>query len=565
MSPTDVILTDYQEKMIHETINSCAHGLLLWWKMGTGKTIAAISLLSNYPNQSIIICPRNLHNTWKAELIKFGPLKNKISFIFYDELTKLFGMQTLKNIIVIFDEAHNLTNFINKSQNISKIIKLLKTAYKVFLLTGTPIDKDIADIVPLINIAANEEIVPYNNHKFKKLYFRDNIALGVMRGYLYEIARMGYMGMVGVPFAYASGLVVNPSFLPLFLFGTILTYFKYSWKNKVSDYRLLDKQKLSNDIYEYVNYYDSSYDKSYTENYPTTKFHKKYVEYSDYQVDVWYSLTQQTVSSEQLLKLDISSEDDVEYFSKTIDTETYYNRGVFIGNLDDKKFCDKFYDILDIAKGKRAVFYSSSLKAGSSLFMSFLEDKGISYIFLDNKITLKQMNSILDEFKNTTTFLILHPVYTEGITIKGAEQFHIIEPIWSFAKKQQVLARVARYGSHSHLPKDKRHVDIYEWICTSMDFIDTWKKQTDTWFKNNRVALWSIDYRSFDEFNTPDMEIIENEKILDTDNFAKIVMKRQIKKKVSCCIKFPSKKQDAQCMRTLKKRCSVKKCKTKKD
>ena len=114
--------------------------------------------------------------------------------------------------------------------------------------------------------------------------------------------------------------------------------------------------------------------------------------------------------------------------------------------------------MLKIAKGKRAVFYSSSMEAGSKLFMLFLQDQEIEYIFLDNGITVQKMNSILEEFKNRTVFLIIHPVYTEGITIKGAEQLHLMEPIWSFSKKQQVLARVARYRSHTHLPKTDRHV-----------------------------------------------------------------------------------------------------------
>ena len=80
-------------------------------------------------------------------------------------------------------------------------------------------------------------------------------------------------------------------------------------------------------------------------------------------------------------------------------------------------------------------------------------------------------------------------------------------------------------------------------------------------YKHNRVVLWSVNYRSFDEFNTPDMEIVENEKILDTDNFAKIVMKKQTKKTISCCIKFPSSRQEGECIKKIKKKCSVKKCK----
>jgi SNF2 family DNA or RNA helicase len=576
---TEPLITKYQQRMVHQTISSCDHGLLLWWKMGTGKTIAALTLLLNYPGvNTIIVCPKNLHNSWLIEMAKVPKINNKITFMFYGNLDKLFKNINFNKTILIFDECHHLAKYIHASKEVSKNIHLLNSSYKIYLLTGTPIDKDFADIVPLINIAAGKEVIPYNNHTFKKRYFKDDVLLGITRGYLFEVGRMIFIGAVGLPITglgmlggiqTASGattLGINYYFFPLFILGTVLTYLKYAYYNDVSDYKYLDKHKLSNDIVNYINYYDSVYDKTYLLNYPTKTIHKKNVSYSEYQVRIWYSLTEETVSKKTIMELDITTKEDVDYFSKTLDYETYFTKGVLIGNLHNVfgKYCKKFYEILEIARGKRAVFYSSSMHSGSSLFMSFLDDNDIKYLFLDNNISLSKLKFIINKFKNTTTFLILHPVYTEGITIYGAEQFHLLEPIWSLAKKQQVLARVARYGSHSHLPQSKRHVDIYEWICTTPNFAKLWAEQMLSWVKSSKVALWSVDYRRFNEFSTPDQEISAKEKKLGTDDFATVVMNKQAKHNIDCCIKFPNMSQEKACIKKINKRCTGKsKCKIK--
>ena len=80
--------------------------------------------------------------------------------------------------------------------------------------------------------------------------------------------------------------------------------------------------------------------------------------------------------------------------------------------------------------------------------------------------------------KNSTIFLLLHPIYTEGITIFGAEQIHILEPIPNLSKKEQLIARVVRYKSHDHLPPEKRHVDIYQWSCEITSILDNTKSGT---------------------------------------------------------------------------------------
>ena len=39
-----------------------------------------------------------------------------------------------------------------------------------------------------------------------------------------------------------------------------------------------------------------------------------------------------------------------------------------------------------------------------------------------------------------------------------------MKPVWNNAKLRQIIGRVARYKSHTHLPKKDRHVNVYKLV-----------------------------------------------------------------------------------------------------
>ena len=51
----------------------------------------------------------------------------------------------------------------------------------------------------------------------------------------------------------------------------------------------------------------------------------------------------------------------------------------------------------------------------------------------------------------------------EGVTLKGTAQLHVLEPVFNNQILKQIIGRVVRYKSHSHLNKESRHVNIYIW------------------------------------------------------------------------------------------------------
>ena len=69
--------------------------------------------------------------------------------------------------------------------------------------------------------------------------------------------------------------------------------------------------------------------------------------------------------------------------------------------------------------------------------------------------------------------LILDQSYSEGISIKEADEFHLLDPCDSVAKNEQTKARVVRLGSH----RDPRAVvTIYEWVSTLGTLADLFQR-----------------------------------------------------------------------------------------
>lgn len=213
------ILLEHQLKTVRYLVSRCRnqHGLLLFHSLGSGKTNLALFLKKNFPlSNLVLILPYGLDKQWiNAARI----LDVKIDLILtYNSLSpELLAKHanTIKNSILVVDEAHHLIDMIkniSEGSNIEdsdedsdeeetfdkvkgkykkkkkakmtkesknallSVLDIFKSAKKVLLLTGTPIKNDLGDIRWLINIAAGKEVVPYNIMEFTKNYYKSNKA-----------------------------------------------------------------------------------------------------------------------------------------------------------------------------------------------------------------------------------------------------------------------------------------------------------------------------------------------------------------------------------------------------
>lgn len=140
----------------------------------------------------------------------------------------------------------------------------------------------------------------------------------------------------------------------------------------------------------------------------------------------------------------------------------------------------------------------------------------------DTSKTLQE--KIIKEFRDgKINVLFLDPDYTEGITIYDAEQMHIMEPIASYPKLQQVRARVARNGSHPRTYTDSESkevqvqpqdilVEIFEWRCDLSWFVGhVFNKTAVTeWTRGDGITQNFFQWwNRIAQSSTPDMQAIE--------------------------------------------------------
>jgi hypothetical protein len=277
---------------------------------------------------------------------------------------------------------------------------------------------------------------------------------------------------------------------------------------------------------------------------------------------MWMELTQNVLNIETIKELSVETEEDIRFVSDQVDLESYINNGIMIGNVSDgKTFSPKFEEILKVADGKRAVFYSNKLESGLNNFKKFLKHNDKQFLYLDKNMDDAEKTSMLEEFKTTTTFLLLHPMYTEGISIQGAEQLHILEPLTHLAKKEQLIARVIRYKSHEHLPANKRHVKVYQWACEMKTFLGMLKRKISSmnkWFEYDSDVFYRHKFNTYSQNISPDSIALEKGINLSRDEqvlSAVVNHYNEYSKKPTCCIDFPTVEQFDECMAKRGKKC----------
>lgn len=609
----ELVLNKHQIEPTYKLIYKCKeqHGLLLWYMMGTGKTISALTLIFNYPKKDVLImCPKDLTFVWKNELKKIK-LNNKITFLNYECDVTTQKLEKIKGKILILDEIQHLVTKLKIGNDISKKMSLLKGSCKTLALTGTPIYTQVTDLSYIINIVSGKSLVPINYTEFKYEYYKVVKTRSIIFGQIIPLISTlssftaAFFTLKGGVFQFNDIFLNNNSIIKRGIdffsfpgerdlhFGflknalernkklkTVLTGVRYetiilaslftlaiSFKlfllfanYKMDELRKLDTKKLVDKIKDYTLYYRVP---DNTDLYPSQKRIYKVVDYSSWQLDAWIKLTQSYADTKFIKDLNIKENEDVEYYSKKLNMDVYKNNGILIGNLSSSKdeYSPKFHEILQTAKGKRAVFYSSFTNNGICKFREFLKSKNIKHLYLDSGISNDTKTAVLQEFKDTTTFLLLHPSYTEGITIAGAEQLHLIEPITLLSKKEQVISRVVRYMSHTHLPKNERHVVIYQWYCENKSFlskINKFASSVKNWIKLAPEAFYTFNYTNFEQDLTPDSLVIKEEQInIENDKGLTKYLQEKNKTSINCCIKFPSRSQQATCNKVFSN-CSLK-------
>ena len=460
-------------------------GLLINHGLGTGKTFLSLGYCEQQQERQVyILIPQSLKSNWVIQMEEFGvKSKSHYHIISFKDAVDSLANHDFKNDIVIIDEAHRFVELVRfgGQHDLGKYANFysqIQKSYKILLLTGTPIYIQSSDLAYHFNLVAGEEVLPFNQERFRnqytsidynKSYWRGHLSESVLLKTVLPIVSMFALMVVAPPAVIFPGMVAAGAALPL-----INANYSVGPQGN-NQLRYLNVQKLKNLSQKYVSFYEvnTSFDLS---QFPTTTETTKEVDYSRSQIDYYLDLLDKRLDSKQLsLLLDESTTSrdfkngNLYIQSSTIQEDILKKPGAGreIGNFSlNEKSAPKFDSLkntIQTSKGP-VVVYSSYFENGILKLSDFLTQNKMDHEILNPYDPIEKQISTLKRYnQGQVSILLLHPEFTEGISLHGTAQLHILEPIMISQLFKQIKGRVVRYKSHAHLSEDLRKVDLYIW------------------------------------------------------------------------------------------------------
>lgn len=496
-------------------------GLLINHYMGTGKTYLGIGFAESFTDKPVIIlAPKFLESNWINSIHSYGVSdSSRYQFISYDDAPHKLKNIDITNYIILADEVHNLIKYmrtLNQEINTkyTEVYMKLRQAYKILGLTGTPIYGDESDIAFVLNLVSGQDVMPFNQETFRLAYTKILPYRQFFRGYLTE---NNYLFIHGMPLVFGQffGAMFGMYGMMAGMFIPSISFAGLNWWLDLNSYKLrkLDVEKMQDLMSNYVSYF--RFDESKFKDFPAQDFEVKTIAYNKHQYSFFLRLVEgdlPTAELQRLLKNEPIkySDDYVKINSSNIHEQLYSSigSGRDIGNFD---FIDdegqvieppKFMEVYHHLKqyDEPTVIYSNYYETGILAFKEFLlrQQYNKPFAIIKPDLSMQEVNDIVSSYnKGDIKLLLLHPDITEGISLKGTQYLHILEPMLNPTVLEQVVGRARRFQSHSHLPKNKQTVHVRMWQSTSSTWDPTLGEvYRANWYKRYRelsyMSRWGI-------------------------------------------------------------------------
>lgn len=437
------------------TPGSPYRGLLIYHKIGSGKTCTSIRIAQNWKKKKmniIILVPAflkdNYYDELRSQCVNFEFISkkdaetlnnSKYNSDIYKNIikksnklidkhykiysyNKFFDMIDKKNIrlsntLMIIDEIQNIVS--DDGIYYSKLYKLINRKhnnFKLVIMSGTPIFDKPHEIALTINLLLSDTKMPIGND-FYNLFVKNNTIYNIN---LFKQFIKGYISYYGGAPSY-----VYPKIKTQYLkckmtdyqFNIYKKYIKKNGTDFFSKERIASNFVFPNKI-------------SYKNNYKNIKKNIK-----QYSIKIYY-----------LLKLIKKSKGNIFIYSNFI------NNG----------------GILHLARILEIYGYNNYSKNGSgkNTFAIWSSSESPHY-----KNTIKNIfNNVNNIDGKFIKIIIGSPSIKEGISLFNVRQVHILEPYWNFSRLDQIIGRAYRYCSHKFLPKKDRNVVIYIYLSVYKNF-----------------------------------------------------------------------------------------------
>jgi superfamily II DNA or RNA helicase len=473
------IPTIHQQETVDYFMNSKYKGLLLYHKVGSGKTCTSLliadKMLRRDKRKEInneepiikkvyILSPGSLRKTWINEYCNVCGYKKEYISKYFIFITYNFAVSKrlpkFDNSLVIIDEVHNLINGVkNISPNFTIIYdSLMKANCKILALSGTPVYNYVYEFALLGNLLKPGGEFPE---------IRKNVNLENKTGSIDKYAFMKFFQDEN------DGILIplNETSFRQRLSG-IISYYPGAGEEFVP--KIIEEEiiKVQMTYSQELNYWKQQEQES-AFAFPPNKsiFHKDPKKYE--LLKKLYIMAMKNIlirSASNFYYPDkFKEEKDLLKDEGGWIKKKYFTDGNLY-KLFSTKITALLINIIAHNLQKHVLFTFFLNKAGVILIKTLLNMCGISAEIFSGNLDdsgrgqlLKRFNSPQNKYGDIIRVLLVTEAGSEGISVLEARHMHILESSPRMSKTIQAIGRVARYKSHINLPKNERNVKIWRY------------------------------------------------------------------------------------------------------
>ena len=492
------------------------NGLLLYHKIGAGKTCAAVKIAENFKGKKdiIMLCPASLVGNFYKEIRSECTGNEYYTKAEREQLKKLDVQsneykQIIKNVNSQIDKHYQIYSY-------NKIIDLIN-------------NKKIKFDNSLLIIDEVQNIVSEHGSFYKTIF-----------GAIKKAKNLKIVIMSATP------IFDKPMELGLTL-NLLLPKNEFDVGNKFNEkyisYKVIDNKpyydiKNEKDLRLKLNGLVSYFAGAPSYVFPERKQKIIKCPMSRYQYDCYKTIQNKEgkINKLDLLKLPnnffIGSRiiSNIAFPNKLVNKaglNALTRRAMDLENL--QTYSTKYYEIMKrVLKSTGTIFIYSNFREYGGLIglIKILEYYGFKN-FLSNGVgknryavwsgdeTLEQKEKFKEVFNSKANYngskikiILGSPAIKEGVTLLRVRQVHIIEPYWNMSRLEQVIGRAIRFCSHKDVESDKRSVKVYIYIATIPTELAIREKE------NNKEPTITIDEHIYNMATTKEKLSLKFEQVI---------------------------------------------------
>jgi superfamily II DNA or RNA helicase len=463
--------------------------LLVYHKIGGGKTCVAISISENFKGKYkiIIVLPASLQGNFRNELRTLCAGENYITNKERETLKKLDPSDPIYKSII--EKSDNKINKVYNIYSYNKFIDLIKTS-------NMNLNDTLLIIDEIQNMVSEDGTYYYTLQQLLMNAPTRNLRLVLMTATpIFDKP---------VELALTMNLLFKDNFLPTgkeFINEYVSVYKK---PNGSIDYKIKNLENIKRRCKGYISYFRGAPEYVF----PKTEIFFVKCVMSDDQVEMYNSIIKQESDGDETV-----NDTMIDVFGENLSNNFYIGTRMvsnFIYPQDDnykandtndehetlkntdfkgeklKRLSCKYYDLLKrLKQGKGTVFIYSNFKGlgGIRSLVRSLEQngyknyrnngKGLKRFAVwsgDEKMAYREeirniFNNKNNELGEQLQIILGTSAIKEGVSLLRVQYVHIMEPYWNMSRLEQVMGRAIRFCSHKDISKVSGIVKVYIYMA----------------------------------------------------------------------------------------------------